>query len=169
MQDFCSTLLHCDLADLGYQGYKYTWRNNRPENTFVEKGLDRAYANLKWREMFLAAKVRHLTASYSDHDPILLETVIAQLRHWGRRIQLFEEKWVAHVECEDQIRRSWTQSYPVGSPMFCLFEKIKNCRMNLRRWSRDAFGNTRDHLNAKQQELQQMVNSNYRSNVERIN
>ena len=77
MQDFRSTLLHYDLADLGYQGYKYTWRNSRPENAFVEKGLDRAYANLKWREMFLAAKVRHLTASYSDHDPILLETVIA--------------------------------------------------------------------------------------------
>ena len=118
--------------------------------------------------MFSVAKVRHLTAPYFDHDPILLETVIAQSRHQRRRIQRFEEKWVAHVECEDQIRRSWTQSHPVGSPIFCLFEKI-NCHMDLVRWSRDVFGNTRDRLNAKQQELQQMVNSNYRSNVECIN
>ena len=44
--------------------------------------------------------------------------------------------------------------------MFCLFEKIKKCRMNLVKWSQGAFGNTRDRLNAKQQELQQLVNSN---------
>ncbi|KAK9995825.1 hypothetical protein SO802_020511 [Lithocarpus litseifolius] len=77
MQDFRNTLLQCDLADLGYQGYKYTWRNGRPGTAFVEERLDRACANPKWREMFPAAKVRHLTASYSDHDPLLLETKIA--------------------------------------------------------------------------------------------
>lgn len=108
MQDFWSTLLHCDLADLGYQGYKYTWRNDILGSAFVEERLDRACVNPKWREMFLATKVRHLIASYSDHDPILLETEIAQSRHRRRRIQRFEEKWVAHEECENQIRRSWT-------------------------------------------------------------
>ena len=37
------------------------------------------------------------------------------------------------------------------------------------KWSRVAFGNTRDRLNAKQQELQQLINSNYGINVECIN
>ena len=41
--------------------------------------------------------------------------------------QRFEEKWVAHEECENQIRSSWTQSHPIGSPMFCLFERLKKC------------------------------------------
>ena len=41
--------------------------------------------------------------------------------------------------------------------------------MNLVKWSRGAFGNTRDRLNAKQQELQQLVNANYGINVECIN
>ena len=25
MQEFQNTLLHCDLDDLGYHGYRYTW------------------------------------------------------------------------------------------------------------------------------------------------
>ena len=41
--------------------------------------------------------------------------------------------------------------------------------MDLVQWSRGAFGNTRDRLNAKQQELQQLVHSNYGGNMERIN
>ena len=108
MQDIWSTLLHCDLVDLGYQGYKYTWRNGRRVSMFVEERLDRACANSKWRDMFPTTKVRHLMASYSDHDPILLEIVFTQSRHRRRRIQWFEEKWVSHGECEDQIRRLWT-------------------------------------------------------------
>jgi len=43
----CSILLHYDLVDLGYQGYRYTWRNGRFENVFVEECLDRACANPK--------------------------------------------------------------------------------------------------------------------------
>lgn len=37
--------------------------------------------------------------------------------------------------------------------MFCLFEKIKACRMELINWSKVEFGNTRTRLNEKQQEL----------------
>ena len=66
-----------DLADLCYQGYRFIWRNGRSENAFMEERLDRACANLKWREMFLIAKVTHLTTSYSDHDPIILVTEMA--------------------------------------------------------------------------------------------
>ena len=40
----------------------------------MEERLDRACALVEWSEMHLRAKVIHLTASYSDHDPILLDT-----------------------------------------------------------------------------------------------
>lgn len=45
MQDFQSTLLHCGLVDLGFQGYRYTWRNGRRGDAWVEQRLDRAYAS----------------------------------------------------------------------------------------------------------------------------
>lgn len=74
MQEFQNSLVQCDLVDIGYQGYPYTWRNGRFGNAFVELHLDRALVNLKWKERFPMAKVRHKTASYSDHDPITLHT-----------------------------------------------------------------------------------------------
>ena len=43
--------------------------------------MNRACANLRWRDLFLITKVRHQIASYSDHDPIILETKLAQTRN----------------------------------------------------------------------------------------
>ena len=76
---------------------------------------------------------------------------------------------VAHLECEERIRTSWTQSQPIGSPMFCLFEKIKRCKMDLVAWSRYTFGNTRDQLNAKQGELKELRAVGFRENLDKIN
>lgn len=107
MQEFQGALLHCDHADLGYQGYTNTWRNGRFGDDFVEQCLDRACANSKWREMFLMARVTHHTASYSDHNPITLNTNHGSSRPRRRRkMQRFEEKWVAHTDCEELIRTS---------------------------------------------------------------
>ena len=73
MVDFQSALLFCRLIDLGYSGYRFTWWNGRVEKAFVEERLDRACASVEWSELHLRANVNHLTASYSDHDPILLD------------------------------------------------------------------------------------------------
>lgn len=46
----------------------------KEDDAFVEEKLDWAYATVEWRELFPMAKLSHLCVSYSDHDPILLET-----------------------------------------------------------------------------------------------
>ena len=76
---------------------------------------------------------------------------------------------MAHLECEERIRTPWTQSQPIGSPMFCLFEKIKRCRMDLVAWSRYTFENTRDRLNAKQGELEELRAAGFGENLDKIN
>ena len=76
---------------------------------------------------------------------------------------------MAHPKCEERIRTSWTQCQPIGSPMFCLFEKIKRCRMDLVAWSRYTFGNTRDQLNAKQGELEKLRAAGFGENLDKIN
>ena len=48
MLAFKETLLHCELRDLSYQGYPFTWRNGRPGDAFVEERIDRGCANNKW-------------------------------------------------------------------------------------------------------------------------
>lgn len=74
MEDFQHALLHCGLIDLGFSGNKFTWRNGRPGDAFVQEILDRASATVEWRELFPHSKITHLQAAYLDHDPILLTT-----------------------------------------------------------------------------------------------
>nr|POE49593.1 hypothetical protein CFP56_05812 [Quercus suber] len=76
MVDFQSALLFCGLIDLGYSDYNFTWWNGRAEKAFMEGRLNRACALVEWSKLHPRANVIHLTASYSDHDPILLDTTL---------------------------------------------------------------------------------------------
>ena len=110
MLEFQNTLLHCGLVDLGFQGYKYTRRNGRHEEAFMEQQLDRVCALKEWQELYPQMKVIHAIATYSDHNPIVLNTEPTQMRQRRKRkIHRFEEKWTAHIECEDRVRSSWLQ------------------------------------------------------------
>uniref|UniRef100_A0A7N2LRF7 CCHC-type domain-containing protein n=1 Tax=Quercus lobata TaxID=97700 RepID=A0A7N2LRF7_QUELO len=137
MVEFRNTLLHCGLIELGFSGYPYTWRNGRPNEAFVEEMLDRACATLGWSELFLTAKVIHLTVSYSDHDPLLLDTAPSTLNHHRQR----------------RLQR----------------HRVAQCRLDLVAWSRIAFGNTRDCLDRKQKELEELVENGYGLNMDTIN
>nr|XP_023920772.1 uncharacterized protein LOC112032239 [Quercus suber] len=108
MVEFRHTLLHCGLVDMGFSGYRFTWRNGWHGAAFVEERLDRAVATTEWREIFPRAKVSHLSVSYSDHDPIMLD-MAPPTQSWRRwhKIQRFEKKWVAHTDCERIIQESW--------------------------------------------------------------
>ena len=39
MNNFCNTLLHCDLLDLGYSRNIFTWNNGREDDAFVQLSL----------------------------------------------------------------------------------------------------------------------------------
>ena len=72
------------------------------------------------------------------------------------------------------LKRPWDSPVPLLrakyfiSPMFCLFEKIKRCRMDLVVWGRNTFGNTRDRINAKQGELEDLMLTGYKENLDSI-
>jgi hypothetical protein len=40
MERFRSTLVDCNLGDLGYCGSKYTWSNKQDSGAFVKERLD---------------------------------------------------------------------------------------------------------------------------------
>ena len=122
---------------------------------------------MEWKGQFPLAKVSHMWITYSNHDPILLNTQVYAQQGRTRRKHLhrFEECWVAHQGCEDVIRATWTYHPPNGSPMFRLFKKIKRCCMRLVAWSREVFGNTRTCLEEKQATLMDLSNIGYGSNL----
>ena len=114
MLAFRHTLLQCGLVDLGFRGYRFTWRNGRFGAKFVEERLDRFVATPERREMFPRAMVHRLAVSYTDHGLVLLDMAPSNHpQHQRHRIQRFEEKWVTHPDCENIIQESWSQAHGV--------------------------------------------------------
>lgn len=126
MEEFRSTLVHCRLVDIGYQGNIFTWRNGRPGEAFVQERLDRACATVEWSELFPLAKVGHLHASYLDHDLILLN-LHGDIQN-GRRKKFpkrFEERWATHLECENIIQDAWNKAAPMAALCFGSSQKLR--------------------------------------------
>ncbi|KAK9988296.1 hypothetical protein SO802_028535 [Lithocarpus litseifolius] len=169
MLDFREALSNCLLINLGFQGNIYTWSNGRESDNFVQARLDRACATLEWRDQFPHARVNHLHSSYFDHVPIMVTTHNPSMYTRRKKVpHRFEEKWVTHPACEATIREAWVGSVCGGSPMFQLFEKIKQCRQALVRWSRLAFRNTKSRLQEKYRLLEELANQNKAKNNEAI-
>ena len=120
------------------------------------------------RERFPHVVVNHLLVSYSNHDPIFL--IINGNADNTRRKNIqkrFEEKWATHLECEAIIREVWSREPPMGSPMFQLFSKIRDCRMALVAWSLNI-GSTGTRIEEKKQRLQTLTTQNDPANLEFI-
>lgn len=70
--DFCETFDNCNLTDLGWKGYKYTWCNMRKGRAKIEERLNRFLADPNWSTLFPNARVHNITTVGSDHFPILI-------------------------------------------------------------------------------------------------
>ena len=168
MEEFRSALHHCGLVDIGYHGNTFTWRNGRQGEAFVQERLNRACAIIEWRKLFPQAIVRHLQASYSDHDPILL--ILQRDTQNGRRKKIpkrCEERWATHLECESIIREAWSRVSYSSSPMFRLFSKIRECRSALVAWSRNM-GSFKTRLEEKERVLEELKARNNAGNLDMI-
>lgn len=55
--EFQACLNICDLQDIRWPGYKFTWCNRQSGVDRIEERLDRFYANNKWLEDFRSWEV----------------------------------------------------------------------------------------------------------------
>ncbi|KAH1055130.1 hypothetical protein J1N35_033195 [Gossypium stocksii] len=75
MDAFHSTLEFCNLNDVGFIGRWFTWERGRFAHTNIRERLDRSVATLEWMNLFPSFQVEHLSHSFSDHCPLLLDTL----------------------------------------------------------------------------------------------
>uniref|UniRef100_A0A2N9I6M1 CCHC-type domain-containing protein n=1 Tax=Fagus sylvatica TaxID=28930 RepID=A0A2N9I6M1_FAGSY len=136
MANFREVLLDCSLMDLGFIGSEFTWSNNREDEALVRVRLDRGVASQTWQSLFPNATVNHITFVNSDHMALLMDMTPCQQQPRRKKHKMFrfDHTWIREEGCEDAIAEAW-QSDCVGTSMFRLVHKIKQCRLQLIRWS----------------------------------
>ncbi len=159
MNAFREVLLDCSLQDLGYIGADFTWTNGRYDGGLVRVRLDRYVANEDWIKLFSGATNSHLSVASSDHMALLLDSreniqPIPPIRH-RRKLFRFEKSWLREQGCEDTIAAAW-DIHPIGTAMFRVTQKIKQCRINLLQWSQSLVKATPRLLDSKQRELEEL-------------
>ncbi|KAA3482763.1 reverse transcriptase [Gossypium australe] len=128
MEVFRKVLAECGLMDMGFSGRWFTWeRGNLPETNIRER-LDRGVANEDWQIMFPEGSIQHLTHSFFDHCPLLVNT-----RREERGVKVadfrFEAWWIMEETFDDEVKRIWESS--PGN----LLLKLDKLKTGLRRWA----------------------------------
>ncbi|KAJ1284176.1 hypothetical protein BS78_03G185100 [Paspalum vaginatum] len=74
MERFRNALEDCGLVDFGFLGDIFTWRNHHHSaEGYIRERLDRAVANLEWRNLFPLVRVVNGDPRHSDHRPLIVE------------------------------------------------------------------------------------------------
>lgn len=119
MARFREVLEREGLFDLRWRGDKFTWSNkHHVDETFTKERIDRAVANLKWKDIFKEGWVEVLAARCSDHRPLLLCMNQESATEW-RRMRLFRhEKTGLSRKTEEVFKRVWNERSVEGdTPM----------------------------------------------------
>ena len=123
----------CQLEDLGYKGYPFTWTNKRPGDANTKLRLDRAVATNGWIEIFQVSNVVHLLPHASDHIPIAIQ--VQKFRQKHRKADFkFEESWLLWDECEDRVQQAWSLASSGDSGLVAVHAKIRVCGDDLKVW-----------------------------------
>lgn len=75
MATFRETLEDCQLNDIGFSGQWFTWERGKLEENNIRERLDRGLATLNWWTCFPDYTLQPLVHGFSDHCPLMLNTL----------------------------------------------------------------------------------------------
>ncbi|KAL0399895.1 UNVERIFIED_CONTAM: hypothetical protein Sradi_2332800 [Sesamum radiatum] len=142
IKNFRTALQRCGLADMGFEGPKFTWWNRMEHPHTVRARLDRACGNGQWLALVPETRIMHLPLIHSDHRPLLVDTQPrpATTTTTSKKRFRFEAMWLRSLGYEETVRHAW-QSTAGIDPNLTLWEKTKRCRAELIKLERLEFGN----------------------------
>lgn len=132
MQGFRQALQDCALNDMGYNGVKHTWSNNREGSDFTKERLDRVCANTSCLSLFPSIDVTTIATSSSDHYP-LFTVMNSQIQPARRKERLFryEYCWGINFDCKDLISTVWQDHGRHANSLADLKIKMNKCKKHL--------------------------------------
>jgi len=145
-------------------GYAFTWFKSLGTDRAVEEKLDRAMANDSWFDKFQNAKLECLTTTSSDHYPLWLDCAPQSAPSCGLRRFRFENVWLVEHEFGPFVSQRW-QGYGTRP----LVNKLKQCVVDLSKWSMNAIQNTRQEIRKTQRKLEAVRSHVDTSNVSYFN
>ncbi|KAL8461410.1 hypothetical protein ACS0TY_032759 [Phlomoides rotata] len=143
MVKFNNMIEGSDLTKIPLVSRCYTWY--RSDGTCKSK-LDRLLGNpnwlIKWPNVILKGGKR----SFSDHIPIFFEGYI---KNWGPKPFKFFNHWTLHPDYKATVEKVWSSSTKQGWSGFTLKERLKEVKIELKRWSKDTFGHLESRIEEK--------------------
>lgn len=108
VSEFRKALKECELGDLGFTGYPFTWSNRRFGYQFIEERLNRFLCNTSWGNCFQERTTLNLVTWSSDHHPIFMEVLekgkgIRYIRRTFQRIH-YEDMWSSYERCQEIVK-----------------------------------------------------------------
>ncbi|KAA3476340.1 reverse transcriptase [Gossypium australe] len=153
MIDFRSTLKDCNLEDLGFKGRWFTWERGRQKSTNIRERLDRGVATITWIDLFPRYQVNHLSHSFSDHCPILLDTMgMDSTRGPNSQNFRFEARWCLDSNFEALIRNWWLEAEGTVP------KRLEQMGSNMLKWTRVRNRDNKKIRNALEDRLKRLYN-----------
>ncbi|MFQ6631561.1 hypothetical protein Gotur_009595 [Gossypium turneri] len=122
-----SDVRDCSLVDMGFSRRWFTWEKENLPETNIRKRLDRGVANEEWMAMFPEVTIQHLTHSFSDHCPLLVNIKKAEQGVKGKTFR-FEAWWTMDETFDEEVKNIW------GSSSGNLMQKLDKLKHGLRSW-----------------------------------
>ena len=113
--------------------------------------MDRGLATNDWLMKFPRTRTIHLSSDSSDHCPLWIVPDGLDVATTTKPFR-FEEMWLSDLGSSNVVEMVWS-SNTITDPSTKIMRKIKKCGTELKRWSRDHFGNVRKGLAKKKRLL----------------
>ena len=152
MKNFINTINFCCFRDLGFNGPKFTWIYYQADGMQIRERLDRALATLEWMNLFLEAKLFHLSSSVLDHSPLALRMVQKRRKKKTWKTFRVESMWLKDQRCEEVVKKAREEGMMIiigGVLGNCLGQ----CCVSLEAWNKRELG----HVGKKIAELQKQL------------
>ncbi|KAL0906850.1 hypothetical protein M5K25_025378 [Dendrobium thyrsiflorum] len=169
IDDFNNTILQCQLQDIGFSDSAFTWSRAN-----LWQRLDRFLFNTYWIDNFDLTHVEHLSRTFSDHAPLLLN-----ISNHGNIVNAsfrFQNMWLLDNSFMDLIASNWNApTFPNNNikGMNRLWSKLSRLKQKLRWWNKHVFKNIFSNILEVEKEVMDLeniyqINSSI-NNLERLN